>query len=205
MAAEDDMQGAIGRGWWALYTRHQHEKNVASVLSGKGEETFLPLYESLRHWKDRSKKLWLPLFPGYVFIREAPERRLQVVSTPGIHMIVSRGDQFAVIADAEIESLRIALDGPSRVEPHPYLQSGERVRVIRGPLEGLQGILVRRKSLCRLVLSVEMLAQSACVEVNACDIEPIELRERHVREDGLSSKGGELAVAWTAGQSEIRL
>jgi transcription antitermination factor NusG len=158
--------------WWALYTRHQHEKTVADTLSAKGFEVFLPLYESMRRWKDREKLLSLPLFPCYVFVRGTLNRKLQVVSTPGVHMILYRGEQVALIPEAEIEAIRMTVEGPFQVEPHPYLRCGERVRVTRGSLEGVVGVLVRKKNLYRLVLSVDMLAQSVAVEINAADVEP---------------------------------
>jgi transcription antitermination factor NusG len=162
--------------WWALYTRHQHEKTVAEMLSAKGFEVFLPLYESIRRWKDRSKMLTLPLFPCYVFVRGGLNRRLQVVTTPGVHMILFRGERVAVIPEAEIQAIRKAVEGPFRVEPHPFLKCGERVRVTRGSLEGVEGILVRKKNLYRLVLSVDMMAQSVAVEIDATDVEPTTAR-----------------------------
>lgn len=158
--------------WWALYTRHQHEKTVAEMLSSKGFEVFLPLYESVRQWKDRSKTLSMPLFPCYVFVRGGLNRRLQVVSTPGVNMILSHGDHVAMIPDDEIQAIRTTVEGPFHVEPHPFMQCGERVRVIRGTLEGVEGILIRKKNVYRLILSVEMLAQSVAVEVDAADVEP---------------------------------
>ena len=165
--------GADQPAWWAVYTKHQHEKTVAEVLTGKGFEVFLPLHETMRRWKDRQKVLSLPLFPCYVFVRGVLSRRLQVVTTPGIHMILSRGEQIQVVPEMEIESIRRAVQGSYRVEPHPFLKIGERVRVTRGSLEGVEGILIRKKNLFRLVLSVDMLAQSVGVEVSASDVEPI--------------------------------
>lgn len=158
--------------WWAIYTRHQHEKSVAQVLETKGFEVFLPLYDSVRKWKDRSKHLSLPLFPCYVFMKGGLHRRLHVLTTPGVHTILYNGDRIATIPNAEIESIRKAVYSPYRVEPHPFLRCGETVRVIRGSLEGVQGVLIRKKSLYRLVLSVEMLAQSVAVEIDAVDVEP---------------------------------
>jgi transcription antitermination factor NusG len=158
--------------WWAVYTRHQHEKAVADTLGAKGFEVFLPLYDSTRRWKDRTMVLSLPLFPCYVFVRGSLNRKLQVVTTPGIHMILYRGEQVAVIPDEEIEAIQRAVEGSSSVEPHPFLKCGTRVRVKRGPLDGVEGILIRKKNLLRLVLSVDMLAQSVSVEVLASDVEP---------------------------------
>jgi len=181
--------------WWAVYTRHQHEKAVAETLSAKGFDVFLPLYDSVRRWKDRSKILSLPLFPCYVFVRGGLNRRLQVVTTPGIHTILYHGERIALIPDEEIDAIRLAVKSPAQVEPYPFLRCGEKVRVTRGSLEGVVGILVRKKSLYRLVLSVEMLAQSVSVEINAADVEPAKAKDvvsalapRAVRED-LSGSG----------------
>ena len=125
--------------WWAVYTRHQHEKVVAEMLSAKGFEVFLPLYESTRRWKDRRMVLSLPLFPCYLFVRGGLDRKLQVVTTPGIHMILYRGEQVAVIPDQEIEAIQRAVDGPCGVEPHPFLKCGTRVRVNKGTSRGCRG------------------------------------------------------------------
>src|ERR1039458_3298598 len=97
--------------WWAVYTRHQHEKVVAEMLSAKGFQVFLPLYESISRWKDRKMVLYLPLFPCYLFVRGGLDRRLQVVTTPGIHMILYRGDKVAIIPDREIEAIQKAVEG----------------------------------------------------------------------------------------------
>jgi transcription antitermination factor NusG len=157
-------------GWWAVYTKHQHEKVATDLLTAKGLEVFLPQYKSTRSWKDRKKVISLPLFPSYIFVR--PGNRFQVVSTPGVFMIVGRGERDAVVPELEIEAIRRTLEGHFSVEPHPFLKCGERVRVTRGSLEGLQGILVRIRNIHRLILSVDMLAQSIAVEVNASDVEP---------------------------------
>jgi transcription antitermination factor NusG len=159
--------------WWAIYTRHQHERTVAESLTANGFELFLPLYESQRRWKDRTKTLLLPLFPCYVFVRGGLERRLDVLKTPGVFMVVSTAGNVATIPDADIDAIRRTIDGPFQVEPHPFLRCGERMRVKYGPLEGIEGVLIRKKNSCRLVLSVDMLAQSVAVEIDAADVEPV--------------------------------
>jgi transcription antitermination factor NusG len=159
--------------WCAIYTRHQHEKAIARILSAKGLEVFLPLYNATRRWKDRTMHLSLPLFPCYLFLRGLRERQLEVVTTPGIVSILSINGQPAAIPEYEIESVRKAVEWGNRVEPHPFLRCGDRVRVISGPLEGLEGILVRRKNLYRLVLSVEILERSAAVEVDVSSVERV--------------------------------
>lgn len=159
--------------WCAVYTRHQHEKTIGEMLQAKGFEVFLPLYETTRRWKDRRKVLSLPLFPCYVFVRGAHERRLPVLTTPGVYMIISRGERIATIPAEEIEAIRRTVEGSFNVEPHPFLRCGERVRVIRGSLEGVEGVLTRKKNLYRLVLSVDMLAQAVSVEIDALDVVPV--------------------------------
>jgi transcription antitermination factor NusG len=162
--------------WSAVYTRHQHERTVAEMLTAKGFEVFLPLYESVRRWKQRRKLLQMPLFPCYVFVRGAFAKRLPVLTTPGVHMVLCKGDQEATIPEEEIQDIRRAVNGEFRVEPHPFLKCGEQVRVKRGALRGVEGILVRKKNLFRLVLSVSMLHQSVAVEVNVEDVEPVSTR-----------------------------
>jgi len=168
-----DRESRDGTAWYAIYTRHQHEKVVAQTLAGKGFEVFLPLYAGMRRWQDRIKQLSLPLFPGYVFLRTALDHRLPVLTTPGVHHFVPGGDRPVPISDAEIDSVRQLSANGTRVEPHAFLRSGHRVRVKEGPLEGMEGILTRWKAGFRLVLSVELLQQSVAVEIGACWVEAI--------------------------------
>src|SRR5579859_5204620 len=160
-------------GWYAIYTRHQHEKVIASLLSEKGFEVFLPVQTVARRWKDRTKQLSLPLFPCYVFIRGGLERRFTIVTTPGFHSFVGFGDQPVTIPQEEIEAIRQAFASGSRIEPYPFLRFGDKVRIRSGPLEGIEGILVRKKRLVRLVLSVDLLEKSVAVEVDAFLVERV--------------------------------
>jgi len=159
--------------WYAIHTRHQHEKMVAQTLTTKGFETFLPLYATTHSWKDRIKALSLPLFPCYVFLKGGIERRLQIVTTPGIHGLVSCGGQPAEIPDIEIEAIQRVVESGAQIEAHPFLKCGALVRIKSGPLEGIQGILVRKKNISRLVLSVEMLGKAAAIEVDSFQVEPV--------------------------------
>jgi len=167
--AEFDTQNA----WYALYTRHQHEKCVYQVLTGKGFEAFLPLYTTAHQWKDRVKRVSLPLFPCYVFVRGPLVQWLPVLSTPGVHTVVGCGGRPATISNVEIDAVRRAVESPISVEPHPYLKCGDRVRVTAGPLRGLEGLLVRKKNWCKLLLSVEMLQRSVAVEVDATMVQRV--------------------------------
>lgn len=159
--------------WHVLYTRHQHEKVVARALSDKGFEVFLPLYSATRRWKDRYKELSLPLFPCYVFLNGRLERRIDILTTPGVHMLVTSAGLPAVVPEEEIQAVRRLVETGQRVEPHPFLNAGNRVRVRCGPIRGVEGILVRQKNLFRLVVSVEILGRSAAVEVDASMVERV--------------------------------
>lgn len=165
-------------GWYAIYTRHQHEKVVARFLSDKGFEIFLPMLTVARRWKDRTKELSLPLFPCYVFLWGNLKRRIEIVTTPGFHSFVGFGDQPVTIPQEEIEAVRQALTSCSGVEPCPFLRYGDKVRINSGPLEGIEGILVRKKNTYRLVLSVELLEKSVAVEVDAFLVERVAGRNR---------------------------
>src|SRR5579863_2889474 len=159
--------------WYAIYTRFRHEKTVAQVLTRKGLETFLPLYESAHRWKDRTKLVSLPLFPCYVFLKGSLDRRLDVMNTPGFHAFVSAAGQPAAIPPNEIEAIRRTIESGARVNPYPFMKCGERVRVKCGPLTGVEGILVRMKNQFRLVVSVEMLGKAVAVEVDAYLVEKV--------------------------------
>lgn len=162
---------ATDAAWYALYTRHQHEKTVARILSGKGFEIFLPLYATAHRWKDRTKHLSLPLFPCYVFLRGETHRRTDVLSTPGVHSLVGIEGRPAPISESEIDAIRQMVESKVRLEPHPFLRCGDWIRVKSGPLAGIEGILVRKKKLLRLVVSVELLQKSVAVEVDASAVE----------------------------------
>lgn len=159
--------------WYALFTRYQHEKPVAFALSNKGYDVFLPLYSSVRRWQDRDKQLWLPLFPSYVFLHGGLERQLQILTTPGVIHIVGCAGRPAVVPRHQLNAVRQMIESQMRVESHPYLLCGDRVRVKTGALMGLEGILTRKKGIARLVVSMEMLGRSAAVEIDHSNVERI--------------------------------
>jgi transcription antitermination factor NusG len=159
--------------WYAAYTCANHEKRVAAQLQARSVEHLLPLYSSMRRWKDRRVLIDFPLFPGYVFVRFALCHRLRVLQIPSLVRLVGFGGEPHALADGEIALLRSSLTGATRFAPHPYLRTGSRVRIARGPLKGVEGILVRKKNEFRVVLSIDVIACSASVEVDSADIERI--------------------------------
>jgi transcription antitermination factor NusG len=165
--------GGAGLNWYALYTCPRHEKCVAQQIEQRSITCFLPLYRSVRRWKDRRKQLELALFPGYVFVRLALKDRFRVLQLPSAVRLVSFNGEPAVLPEAEIEHLRQRLARGGGLEPHPYLRVGRRVRVCGGPMQGLEGIIVRRKDHCRVVFSLDLIMRSVAVEVDEGDVEPV--------------------------------
>ena len=158
--------------WYALYTRHQHEKSVAGLLCSKGFEVFLPLCRQLRIWSDRRKRIELPLFPCYLFVRANLDRKIDILATCGVHGFVGFRNTPSPIPPSEMEDLRRVVK-LAEIEPHPFLRYGDWVRVKSGPFEGIEGVLVRRKGQARLVLSVEILQKSAAMEIDSALTERI--------------------------------
>jgi transcription antitermination factor NusG len=159
--------------WYAVHTRSRHEKRVRQQLEGKSLEVFLPIYESVHRWNDRSATVSVPLFPGYVFARIRLADRMQVVTVPGVVRLVGFQGSPTPIPDAELAAVRDCCARRLRMEPHPYLVVGKRVRIKSGPLAEMMGILVRKKGRCRLVLSITSIERSLAVEVDANDVEPV--------------------------------
>src|SRR5258708_19035432 len=158
--------------WYAAYTCARHEKRVAEHLAGRDVEFFLPQYETVSRWKDRRVRLTLPLFPGYVFVRIPLRERLRVLEVPSIVRLVGSNGHPTPLPEDELEKLRNGLSGLLGAEPHPFLVTGRSVRIVRGPLEGLEGILLRRKGQFRLVLSLDLIQRSICVDVDITDVVP---------------------------------
>jgi transcription antitermination factor NusG len=152
--------------WYAAYTCANHEKGVTQQLERRSVECFLPLYESVHRWKDRRVRLQLPLFPGYVFVRLALRDRLQVLEIPSVVRLVGFDRRPTPLPVEEIETIRTCLSRSHPMQPHPYLQSGRRVRVLSGPLEGMTGIVVRKKNRARFVISLELIMRSVTVEMD---------------------------------------
>jgi transcription antitermination factor NusG len=159
------------QGWYAAYISANHEKKVSRQLQMKRVVHYLPVYRSVRRWKDRRVNLEMPLFPGYVFVRTALQDRLDVLRVPGVACLVSFTGVPAEIPASEIESLRASLNGGFRVEPHPYLLAGRKVILRSGPLEGLTGIVVRRKNITRFVITVNLIQRAVAVELDEADLE----------------------------------
>lgn len=158
--------------WYAAQTWANHEKRVHNHLQQRTVESYLPVYTAVRQWKDRRVKLDIPLFPGYVFVRLALRDRLRVVQIPSVVRLVGFGGLPTSLPDAEMEILQSGFSRSLCAEPHPFLTVGRRVRVTGGPFAGLEGVLKRKKSTLRIVVSLELIQRSIAVDVDAADVRP---------------------------------
>jgi transcription termination/antitermination protein NusG len=171
--------------WHALHTRSNFEVRVANQLTASGIENYLPSFEEVHQWKDRKRKIQVPLFPGYLFVRfgSGSPHRVRVLQSSGVVGIVGTPGRDEAVAEQEIESIRTALEARLRCQPHPFLREGDWVRVKRGALKNIEGYLVRHKNQARLVISVSVLGQAVSVELDTADVE----RTRQVPQTGAQS------------------
>ncbi len=162
--------------WYALYTRSRFEKKLLLELTDRAIEVFLPMREVLSRWKDRKKRIWMPLFPGYIFVNQVntPANRYRVLNLPGAVRFVGKEGQAEPVPQEQIDGVRRFLEASIAIDPYPYLQIGRRVEVIAGPLRGIQGILVQKKGKFRFVLQVDLIRQAVSVEIDASDVKPLD-------------------------------
>jgi transcription termination/antitermination protein NusG len=159
--------------WYAVYTCSNREKKVAEEISQRGIENYLPTYRAARRWSDRRIQLDMPLFQGYLFVHFDLSDRLKVLQVPGVVRLVGFGGLPAPLPDQQIESLRGGLNSTLRAEPHPFLVVGRRVRIKRGPLAGMTGVLLKRKRQFRVVISVSLIQRAMAIDTDEADIEAL--------------------------------
>ena len=169
-----DKGGAMS--WYAVYTKSRHERTVNTHLVQEGITVFLPEIERLSSRKDRRKKAWYPIFPGYLFINTElnAESRLRVIKTKGVVRILGHRGIAAAIPEHQIELIQKAIDSRKNISSFPYLKRGQVVRVMNGPLDGMEGIFVSEKGKGKLIISVDILQRSVAVEIEETDVEPIQ-------------------------------
>jgi transcriptional antiterminator RfaH len=164
--------------WFAVWTRSRQEKTTAAMLETLGVPHFLPLRSEVRQWSDRKQTVVVPLFSGYLFVRINPaeDGRLRVLKTPGIAGFVGNQSGPLPVPDQQIEDIRTILENRVPCTVLPLLDEGDRVRVMRGPLAGVEGRLVRSNSSSRLAISIEMIQRTLVVSVSREDVELLEQR-----------------------------
>lgn len=162
----------LERRWYAAYTCANHEKRVVNELEARGVEHFLPLYKTVRRWKDRRVSLELPLFPGYVFVKFALRDRLRVLQIPSVVRMVGFGGLLAALPEREMEILRSGISQDPCAEPHPFLIVGRRVHITNGPFAGLEGVLKKKRNNFRVVVTLELIQRAIAVDVDVSDVQP---------------------------------
>lgn len=161
-------------GWYAIRTRGRHERKVRRELEQRGFVAFLPTAMRWSRWKDRTKRIEEPLFAGYCFAQlTRPAHARVVLNIPGAVQIVGGPQGPEPIDDSEIDAIRRIVEGVLPFDPHPFLAAGMEVTVVRGPLAGLRGILLRKDRATRLVISVALIRQAAAVEIHPADVVPV--------------------------------
>jgi transcriptional antiterminator NusG len=159
-----DLGSYTDHHWFAIQVRPSHERSAASLLDSKGYEAFLPLYECRR--RPRGVLVECPLFPGYLFCRFNPCIGSLIVTTPNVVRIVGAGRTPIAIEDDEVSAIKAIVRSGCPREPWPRLETGQAVRIDRGPLTGLRGIVVAEKGRQRLVVSVNLLQRAVAVEID---------------------------------------
>ncbi len=175
--------------WYAFVTRPRHEKRVEKQLCGNGIECYLPLHRVVRRWKDRRKQVELPLFSCYIFAHISYFKRYDVLMVPGVVRIVAIGNQPTPVRDEEIEAVRRLLEAEVQFELSPELHYGDRVRVVAGPLTGIEGELVDFRGSSRVALNVGVVGQSLLVEVERSKLICIARAEQGLRRDARPGQG----------------
>jgi transcription antitermination factor NusG len=167
--------GTLESQWFAIQTIAKHEKRVTKQLQEKDVDTFLPLLPEIHRWSDRQTKVDVPLFSCYTFVRisPAPEKRLPVLTTPGVLGFVGSQREGTPIPDREIENLKTAIKDQGPCAPHPFISAGTRVRIRNGALSGVEGILINHGPHQTLVVSVQLLQRSISIKIEGYDIDPI--------------------------------
>lgn len=162
--------------WYALRTRSRHEKMATHQLETRGIETWLPSVTRVHRWSDRKKRVEVPLFSGYTFVRvvyASNEQRLRVLQTHGVVGFVGVQHTGIPIPDSQIDQLKTLLANDVPLKEHSFLRIGQRVRVRGGALDGVEGILVAQSGQRSLVISLDPIERSLSIRVEGYDVEAV--------------------------------
>ena len=162
--------------WYAVQTRARSEKVISERLQEQGLNTFLPLVTEVRRWSDRKKKVELPLFSCYVFVKMVisnNQERMSVYHTNGVFGIVSMRGEAIPIPEEQIDALRTVVTRQVSWSAHPFLKVGQRVRIRGGSMDGVEGVLLSANGERTVIISVDAIQRSLAVRVEGYDVEPL--------------------------------
>jgi len=161
--------------WYAVQTRARHEKVVAHRLSERGVATFYPTVTEVHRWSDRKKTVELPLFSCYLFVKLMPsnEDRQKVLRIDSVLGLVGTDRMGTPVPSEQIDAVRTLVNEKLAYSCHPYLKTGQRVRIRNGALNGLEGILLSRKGDRKLIISVDAMQRSLAIQIDGYDVEPV--------------------------------
>ena len=160
------------RTWIALRTKSRQEKAVARCVRARDIEYYLPLIEKVSSVRGRMLRTKVPVFPGYVFLRGELDDAYDEALSPRICQIITIRDQQRF--SLELAQVKRALESPVAIELYPFAARGRRCRVARGPLQGVEGVVLERKNAHRLVLQVDIIGQGVALEIDAGMLEALE-------------------------------
>jgi transcription antitermination factor NusG len=170
------------RLWYALSVKARHEKRVSDNLCAMGRTVFLPQYLARRRWTDRYKETLFPLFPGYTFCRLSASEHWWVPQLPSVHGIVGIANIPTPLDEDEVKAIQSIAHSGLPTVPWPPLHCGDRVRLMDGPLRGLQGQLVSLRGTHRFVVAISLLQRSVAVEIERKWLEPLTPKRPPLRE-----------------------
>jgi transcription antitermination factor NusG len=171
-------QSSLDPKWYVASTCSRHEKRVGERLAAEGVEYLLPLYDTVHQWRNGRKRVCLPLFPGYVFVRVPLAERTRVLRIPGVAYLLGSASGPTPLADGEISAIGELTRNGLCAAPHTYLSVGQRVKVRSGALKGLEGILVRKTDSLRLVISVDSIMRSVILEMDIAEVDIVSIARR---------------------------
>ena len=162
------------RSWYAVYVRSRHEKSVYSALLDKGIDASLPMMTVVRKWSDRKKKMQIPLFRGYVFVKiDVNIDNLNVLQTAGVVKFIGIRNKPSRIPDEQIHWMHMLVAESDTVRAEKEIPVGQRVRVMIGPFKGIKGVVRRVGSRSRLVVLIESIMQAISIDIKPEYLEKI--------------------------------
>ncbi len=145
------------KSWYVLYTKPRNEKKATERLQTAGYEMYCPLIKTVKQWSDRKKKVSVPMFPSYIFVRIEEAARKEVLRDPGVLNYVFWIGKPAVIRDDEIEAIRkIENKGVDIKVEGGKPEKGQFVEIPEGPFKGMIG-RVDKVDRTRVLLYIEQL------------------------------------------------